>query len=57
MEYWVQKLNFDHWINICGPFGSEGEAYNYAKGCRSNASHGKKIRIATKDGRVVDILM
>ncbi len=57
MEFYVQRLNFDHWVNICGPFGSESEAYIYAKSCKGNSSYGKKIRIATENGRVVDILM
>ena len=57
MEYWVQKMNFDHWINICGPFGTESSAYTYAKNCKKSGSHGKKIRIATGCGRVVDILL
>jgi hypothetical protein len=57
MEFYVQKLNFDHWINICGPFGTEREAYNYACGCKNNSIHGKRLRIATAEGRVVDILM
>jgi hypothetical protein len=56
MEYYVQRLNSDHWNNICGPFGSEGEALICAKACKGNSNYGSRIRIATQDGRVVDIL-
>ncbi len=56
MEYFVQRINHDHWVNICGPFGSEGEARMYARSCTNNSVYGKRIRIATGCGRVVDIL-
>ena len=56
MEYYVQKINHEVWVNIQGPFGSEGEARIYARSCTGNPIYGTRIRIATGCGSVVDIL-
>jgi hypothetical protein len=56
MKYYVQKMNFNNWINISGPFGCETTAYIHAKGYSNSPNYAGPIRIVTGSGAVVNIL-
>ena len=50
--FYIERMNGNYWQQLCGPFGCEQTAYNYAKGYTNRY----KVRIVTNNGSVVNIL-
>ena len=56
MKYYVQRMNFNNWVNISGPFGCENTAYIHAKSYSGDSNYPGPIRIVTCSGATVNML-
>jgi hypothetical protein len=56
MKYFVQRMNFNNWFVVCGPFGCENTAFIHAKNYARSHSNSGPVRIVTDKGGVVNIL-
>jgi hypothetical protein len=56
MKYFVQRLNFNNWYVVSGPYGCENTAYIHAKNYAKRQSNSGQVRIVTNKGGVVNIL-
>ncbi len=56
MKYFVQRMNFNTWFVVCGPFGCEDTAFIHAKIYARSTTYDGPVRVVTGNGSVVNIL-